>query len=434
MRLPTWMTFIDWYSDATELPADSSANPIRFPVALAMRPHPVRFSDRAHFCAFVVSNPTCTFRNHAFEAIYEYKPVDSGGSLYNNIGGPLALKYPGGGSGDLSKYHFFSDRRFSISFENAQSPGYITEKVLHAKMAGCVPLYWGDSNTDSDFVPQSFVNVSSVLDPAVLVKVIQKLEAHPEMCAKMAATPILDEEKKQKALATLSGISRRLMGLIQPKSGWDKVYVINLDSRTDRWKSLLEAEPSLAGAERISAVDGRKLSLTPELCQLFQHNNFKWKKSVMGCILSHVSIWKKVLQEKGDSFLIVEDDVRLEPGWREQWSRIDVPKDADLVYLGGILPPNRAGLQNVLQKVTNDCYSILPNCLFSQTPLPIFHFCTYAYVITRSGVEKIMKYISHSDQKLFTACDHFLMHPSLGLTKYILQPLFAKCFQDDDPI
>jgi hypothetical protein len=42
------------------------------------------------------------------------------------------LKYPGGGSGDLSKYHFFSEHQFSISFENSQAPGYITEKVLHA--------------------------------------------------------------------------------------------------------------------------------------------------------------------------------------------------------------------------------------------------------------------------------------------------------------
>jgi len=432
MRLPTWMTFIDWYSDATELPADSSANPIRFPVGLAMRPHPVPFSDRTHFCGFVVSNPTCTFRNEAFKMIHEYKPVDSGGSLYNNIGGPLALKYPGGGSGDLSKYHFFSDRRFSISFENAQSPGYITEKVLHAKMAGCVPLYWGDSNTD-DFVPQSFVNVSSVLDPNVLLKVIQKLEAHPEMCAKMAATPILDEEKKQKALATLSGISRRLMGLIQPKACWDKVYVVNLDSRTDRWKSLLEAEPWLICAERISAVDGRKLSLTPEMYQLFQHNHFKWKKSIMGCLLSHLSIWKKILQEKGESFLIVEDDVRFEPGWREQWNRIDVPKDADLIYLGGILPPNRAGLQNVLQRVTNDCYSIRPNCLFSQTPLPIFHLCAFSYVLTRSGAEKLVAYLTHSHQKLFAPYDHLIMHPSVGLTKYIVQPFLTRCFQEDDP-
>ena len=440
MRLPTWMTFIDWYSDTTELPTDSNANPIRFPVGLAMRPHSVPFSDRTHFCGFVVSNPTCTFRNQAFEVIHGYKPVDSGGSLYNNIGGPLSLKYPGGGSGDLSKYHFFSDRRFSISFENAQSPGYITEKVLHAKMAGCVPLYWGDSNTDADFVPQSFVNVSSVSDPAVLLKVIQKLEAHPEMCAKMAATPILDEEKKQKALATLSGISRRLMGLIRPSTivkpspPFNNVYVINLDSRTDRWKCLLEAEPSLSSATRISAVDGRTLSLTHEIAALFQHNHFQWKKSVMGCLLSHLSIWKHILQEKGDTFLVLEDDVRFEPGWQEQWSRIIVPKDADLIYLGGILPPNRAGLPNVLQKVTDHCYSILPNRLFSPTPLPIFHFCTYAYAITRSGVEKIMKYISHSDQKLFAACDHFLMHPSLGLTKYVLQPFLARCFQDDDPI
>jgi GR25 family glycosyltransferase involved in LPS biosynthesis len=438
-RLPTWMTFIDWYSDATELPADSEANPIRFPVALAMRPHPVPFSDRTQFCGFVVSNPTCTFRNQAFELINAYKPVDSGGNLYNNIGGPLALKYPGGGSGDLSKYHFFSDRRFSISFENAQSPGYITEKVLHAKMAGCVPLYWGDSNTD-DFVPQSFVNVSSLLDPAVLVKVIQKLEAHPEMCAKMAATPILDEEKKQKALATLSRISQRLMGLIQPmplpsasSASWDKVFVINLDSRSDRWKSLLEAEPSLVTAERISAVDGRKLSLTPEMYQLFQHNTFQWKKSVMGCMLSHISIWKRILQEKGDSFLILEDDVRFEPGWREQWSRINVPTDADLIYLGGILPPNRVGLSNVLHKVTDHCYSILPNCLFSKIPLPIFHLCAFSYVLTRSGAQKLVDYLAHSHQKLFTPYDHLIMHPSIGLTKYVVQPFLTRCFQEDDP-
>lgn len=433
MRLPTWMTFIDWYSDSTELPADNESNPIRFPVALAMQPHSVSFSDRTRFCGFVVSNPSCIFRNRAFEAIYGYKPVDSGGSLYNNMGGPLSLKYPGGGSGDLSKYHFFSDRRFSISFENARSPGYITEKVLHAKMAGCVPLYWGDSCTDSDFVPQSFVNVSSVTDPAVLVKVIQKLEEHPEMCAKMAATPILDEEKKQKALATLSGISRRLMRLIQPVASWDKVFVINLDSRADRWKSLLEAEPSMATAERISAVDGRKLSLTPEMYQLFQHNTFQWKKSVMGCMLSHVSIWKKILQEKGDSFLILEDDVRFESGWREQWGRIDVPKDADLIYLGGILPPNRAGLPNVLQKITNYCYSIRPNCLFGSTPLPIFHLCAFSYVLTRSGAEKLVGYLTHSHQKLCTPYDHLIMHPSIGLTKYVVQPFLTRCFQEDDP-
>jgi hypothetical protein len=83
--------------------------------------------------------------------INNYKRVNSGGALYNNIGGQLALLYPGGGCGDLSKHHFFKQHKFTISFENSQAPGYITEKVLHSKMAGCIPLYWGDKDTDTDF-------------------------------------------------------------------------------------------------------------------------------------------------------------------------------------------------------------------------------------------------------------------------------------------
>ena len=437
IRLPTWMTFLDWYSTATELPVDSTANPIRFPVSLAMRPHPVPFSQRPHFCGFVVSNPTCAFRNQAFQHINQYKKVDSGGSLYNNMGQPLALRYPGGGGGDLSKYHFFSERRFSISFENGQAPGYITEKVLHAKMAGCVPLYWGDAKTDMDFVPNSFINVSAVTDPQKLIQIIQSLESRPDLCEKLAATPILDEERKQNALSLLSRVSQRIMRLLRPiDMGWSKAYVINLDSRTDRWASLCQAEPALlSSAIRISAVPGRTLTLSPSLYSLFEHNQFKWKKSVMGCMLSHLSVWSKLLQEKGDLFLIMEDDVRFHAGWQTTWNnaRHHIPKDADLLFLGGILPPNQSKLASVLQPVNNYWSSILPNTLFSAIPAPLFHLCAFSYLLTRSGIEKLMAFIMKSEPKLFAPCDHFLINPMVGLRHYLLQPFLTFCFQEEDP-
>jgi alpha(1,3/1,4) fucosyltransferase len=33
-----------------------------------------------------------------------------------------------------------------------QSPGYVTEKLFHAKAAGCVPIYWGAPDVELDFL------------------------------------------------------------------------------------------------------------------------------------------------------------------------------------------------------------------------------------------------------------------------------------------
>jgi GR25 family glycosyltransferase involved in LPS biosynthesis len=466
VRLPVWMTFIDWFSGSTTLPTNTEDNPIRLPVHFATTPHPTGFADRTAFCGFVVTNPICTFRNETFHAVNAYKTVDSGGALYNNIGGPLALKYPGGGCGDLSKHAFFADHRFSISFENAQVPGYITEKVLHAKMAGCVPIYWGDANTDTDFAPNSFLNLSALSDPAKVVDVIKKLEANPVMCAAIAATPILDATKKEKALALLTRICQRLISLVsQPNvapiavqpiavqpiavqpiaaiEGIEKTYVINLDTRPDRWKKLMEAEPYLEPlvkaeqprVERVPGVNGKTLEMTPVIYNLFDKNEFQWKKSIIGCNMSHISVWSKIaVATEGNYFLVLEDDVRFQKGWMQQWKQClsHLPTDADLLYLGGVLPPNKAALPLASEKYNEHWSFIQPNTLFSPVPIPVFHFCAYSYILTRAGAQKLMSYLFESEKKSFTVSDHLLGHPSVGLKKYFTNPLLSYCFQEDD--
>jgi GR25 family glycosyltransferase involved in LPS biosynthesis len=452
VRIPTWMTFIDWFTNSTSLPTHLEDNPIRLPLHFATTSHPVPFESRSDFCAFVVSNPICQFRNQTFEAIHQYKHVNSGGHLYNNIGEQLELKYPGGGCGDISKHHFFAKHRFTISFENSQADGYITEKVLHAKMAGCVPLYWGDTNT-SDFVEGSIINLSHISDPAKVLAILQKLEETPALCSTIASTPILNEEKKQQALSMISTMSRRILSLVRneqpsatsveykksthPLTRIDKTFVINLDCRPDRWKSLLENEPYLESiATRISAVDGKTLKMNRFLFDLFQHNDFKWKKSVMGCSLSHIRIWSQILKEECNSFLVLEDDVRFESNWLESWQQYakHIPEDAELLYLGGVLPPNRPILPQVLERVNDYWSKIQPNVLFSPIPLPVFHFCTYSYIITKKGAEKLLDFIMTSEKRSFTSIDHLLGHYLIGLNKYIATPLLTHCFQEDDPV
>ena len=442
MRVPTWMHFIDWYTDSTTLPENLNDNPIRMPLHFAVTQHPTSFEKRERFCGFVVSNPVCQIRNEAFQHLNTYKPVSSGGAYQNNIGGQLQLKYPGGGCGDISKHHFFAEHKFTISFENSQSPGYITEKLLHAKMAGCVPLYWGDPTlvgSTVDFVPNSFVNLSNMADATKIVDIMKKLETNPAMCEKIAATPLLDETKKQMALQTISAMSRRLLLLATQTSvpipqqhtviAIDKTYMINLDSRPDRLESFVKVHPDITFT-RSPAVYGKTLQMSGTIYKLCKHNTFQWKKSVIGCALSHISVWNKIVQGDATYTLIIEDDVRFNPGWFNYVK--DIPDDAELVYLGGVLPANRQVLPHALEKV-NECWSrIKPNQFFSKDPLPLFHFCAYSYLLTKRGAQKLLDYLEHSVDKLCIPVDHLIGHPVIGLTKYVANNLLTFCFQEED--
>lgn len=453
IRLPTWMIFLNWFSKSKCMPPDSGDNPIRIPIHFATTPHTTQFEERKEFCGFVVSNPCCQLRNEAFTVLNEYKRVNSGGALFNNIGGRLDLKYPGGGSGDLSKFRFLSQHKFNICFENSQADGYITEKVLHAKIAGCVPIYWGDKNTDTDFTEGSIVNLSHYNSYEDVVEKIKELENNVDECSKIAQTPALSAELLENSYKIISNIANKILciaGIISGKNklnepmineqankGFDKICVINLDRRQDRWESLLKLYPDdLSKAERISAVDGKTLELNETIYKLFKNNDHKWKKSVMGCALSHIHIWLKLLKEPDtiNSYLVLEDDARFNNEWVFDLKNIaeNIPKDAELLYLGGVLPPNKSAYNSVLDPVNNYWSVIKPNTLFGPTPKPVFHFCTYSYIITKSGAKKLIDFLIHSDKRCFTSIDHYLGNPDLNLKKYVLTNLITRCFQDED--
>lgn len=59
-----------------------------------------------------------------------------------------------GPPGSPDKIATMSKYKFSICYENATIPGYVTEKIFDSMFASCVPVYWG-ANDISDFVSES---------------------------------------------------------------------------------------------------------------------------------------------------------------------------------------------------------------------------------------------------------------------------------------
>ena len=218
----------------------------------------------------------------------------------------------------------------------------------------------------------------------------------------------------------------------------NEAFVINLDRREDRMKKLFSHNPELEGRiQRFSAYEGRKIKLTPALARLFRPHDFLWKKAIMGCALSHLQLWWQLAHENPDidNYLIMEDDVKLQPGWEERWNAAvaHIPEDYDVIYLGGILPPNRAGFEGMKEKINSYFSRVAPNQMFGQNPPNrYFHWCNYSYILSRKGAQKILDTIFERDG-YYTSADHMVCNRVDKLNHYFLDPLVSGCYQDDDP-
>lgn len=757
IRLPLWMLEIDWFG----ADAERINNPKPLPLDRCFKVYPDEISEKKRFCAFVVTNPCNPIRNNAFHWLSQYKKVDSAGRLFNNIGDEIFAGL-GGGGGELKKHEFLKKYKFCLAYENASSQGYTTEKLLHAKVAGCIPIYWGDPKVERDFDTKGFLDARNFTSPEELIEAVRKIDENPMEYLRMFAVPALDEYKRDLVRRTFSQMAymilkkalpemtlteasipkflgaktsdeARILGqerenltsktsievpkvvyspktpsikqvpqdttrkmkddpvfvtmatqrflpslhqllsglhaqrrvveklemvvyigsdvndtafetlqstftyakflrlptdappgfadywapehfawklwilqtisqdisfqgrlivyldsgvfvsrlpkpwlqlveeegvcvledprqlneqwcheefckalqvtseelkthqiwagclafvhgnakataLFQEAYEWskqrhvivgpkwsgikdgkpfghrhdqsilsilsyrmgitrypldelycdhslrrtfmtqkalyvhrggftvnkpflpeiDEAFVINLDRRKDRMEKLYTHNPELKDRViRLSAFEGKQIPMSPAIARLFKPNDFFWKKPILGCALSHLQLWWDLAHEKPEinTYLILEDDVKLQPGWEAIWTTASgyIPEDADIVYLGGILPPNRPGFERTKEKVNQYFSRVTPNSFFGQQPPNrYFHFCNYAYVLTRKGAETILKIMEERDG-YWTSADHMVCNRVDRLNHYFLDPLVAGCYQDDDP-
>ena len=216
------------------------------------------------------------------------------------------------------------------------------------------------------------------------------------------------------------------------------IWMVNLDRRNDRCISWAQEYPELATiTQRLSAIDGKEIQLTDAITKLFAKNDFHWKKPIVGCALSHILLWAQLACEGPDvnSYLILEDDMRFfkKEGWNDTLDSalVNLPADTELAYFGGILPGNRNVYNSAIRSVNSMWSVITPNPYFSKEPMPIFHFCTYSYYLTKGGALKLLHALLDGIG-CFTSIDNFMGHYAMNLKKYVLTEPIIGCFQEDD--
>jgi glycosyltransferase involved in cell wall biosynthesis/GR25 family glycosyltransferase involved in LPS biosynthesis len=200
--------------------------------------------------------------------------------------------------------------RYTIAVENHAENNYVTEKLVDALLAECLPFYWGCPNLEEFLEPQAFVRLP-LPDIGASVELIRRTVLSGEYDRRLPAIrrakrQILDDLQVAPILARIAHGASLVDSL--------DVRVVNLARRPDRLTGFLDRLQRAAG-ERFArrcrpfeAFDGRDLEPGPQLEHMFRGSPLPLRRAETACAISHLALWWEIATGEGRPVLIFEDD------------------------------------------------------------------------------------------------------------------------------
>ena len=290
-------------------------------------------------------------------------------------------------------YELMSSSEYWLYPSYFQETSCITSLELLASEVIC--LYYpvaGLVNTVGDYgIP---ISEGNEIDKLLNLSVKQKIEFK-----KKGKEYALACSWKNRAEQWCNMIFSNELPLVESPSKKNNIKIINLKRREDRKNSMIEQfereNIKSTQYEFIEAVDGYTLKETEELRLLFDGNNFNYRKSVIGCALSHLKIYDNLISdEKNDYYIVLEDDVELENEFKKKLNEITsifVKQDIEHLALALSLANNES---DILSKSSNE-----DSIQFFKKDVYKLWNIGFAYIISKNAAKKIIDFINNCSIK-----------------------------------
>ena len=189
--MPLWTLNIDWF-DKKGVHGFTGITPTQQELL------ETRFVDKdglmkRNFCVSFIGNPE-NMRLGAIKMLGANGKVD----LFGRISGVIVE----------DKIEIGKNYKFILAFENFNTPGYVTEKLLEAHLTGAIPIYWG-ADINGYFNESAYINYSNFHSFEDLASYVKVLNDDENIMTKMLSQPIMNKpfpmhevvEKLKKALS-----------------------------------------------------------------------------------------------------------------------------------------------------------------------------------------------------------------------------------------
>lgn len=205
------------------------------------------------------------------------------------------------------------------------------------------------------------------------------------------------------------------------------IKVINLKRRPDRLEkvsSILKDEQLVFDV--VEAVDGKELEYSQELDKLFRGNDFKSRRTFIGCAMSHYKLWKDLIKSNDPYYIIMEDDVQLCPNFKNKLETIkDSFEDKEIIFMGYL--KTKENKDKYFSKYNIESNNISVNLLEKD----LYIGGTHCYCISKRGANGLVNYIKNNGIK--HGIDYMMVKAQDNVNVYETVPHLSFAEWSDSP-
>ena len=299
--------------------------------------------------------------------------------------------------------------------------------AMEMLMSGVICLYYPVAGlTDTmggcgiQVAPGSEVETLRILDDAAKEALRQQGRAYAESCS-------WSNRAQQWVRAIINGPTF-------------KTVIINLKRRHDR-RVKMEAQfqsQNITDYAFMDAVDGNQLIPDETIHSLFKGNDFNYRKGIIGCAMSHLALWKRLMHDpSSDVYVVVEDDAELVDNFdwklRKAIKLFASEPSAELCFISGFsmkIPCTNADNMTLIKKNNHTVDG------------------SGGYLIKKSGASRFIEYYNtHSmkraidasivhdfNEHLYVLNEYLTQSPFFGTDTDIQQSFDAISFPSDNVI
>jgi len=167
------------------------------------------------------------------------------------------------------------------------------------------------------------------------------------------------------------------------------VKLVNLERRQDRLDTMRAKLSSRVSYEVIQAVDGMALRSEDPRLQIFLGNDFGNNAGTIGCALTHIELWERLLRdETTDYYIIMEDDCEFGVDFFHRLQSLSPTlATEEMVMLGySMFSHDRSR--------TRDLYKNSSGCTLHDLDRELYIGGTFLYSISKQGAAKALDVVN----------------------------------------